>query len=307
MRVGLRTAASEDGRLSDKDVDTMSEAISPLAVVSPSARIADDVQIGPFCHVGPEVTIGAGCCLDSHVTITGKTTIGERNRFFPNAVIGCEPQDLGYRGNNTSVVIGDENIFREGVTVHRGADKEDGVTRIGNRNYLMANAHVAHNCHVFNNVILCNGVLLGGHVHVQDYAIVSGNSVVHHFATLGTSSFVSGGCRAPFDIPPYMLAAGSDDPQIITVNLVGMQRRGISRETIGTIKQVFKLLFREHKRPDDVRALIEEELDGVFPIEISNLLTFVEASRRGKNGRAREALRTASPGDQGKEAARRAA
>jgi UDP-N-acetylglucosamine acyltransferase len=270
----------------------MTRTISPLSHVDPGAQIADDVEIGPFCVVGPHVTIGRGCKLDSHVTLIGHTSIGERNRFFPGSVIGGEPQDIGYSGSNTKVVIGDENLFREGVTVNRGADKEDGVTRIGHRNFLMANAHVAHNCHVYNNVILCNGSLLGGHVHVYDYAIVSGNSVVHHFASLGTGCFLSGGCRAPQDIPPFMLAAGSDNPEIITVNVVGMRRRGISEHAITLVRQAYKLLFREHLKLDEVRARLAEQSNGVMPVELMTLLDFCEQSSKGKNGRAREAMRS---------------
>ena len=269
----------------------MARNISSLSQVDPKAQIGDDVEIGPFCVVGPHVVIGNGCKLESHVAITGHTTIGERNRFFPGSVIGGEPQDVGYSGSNTRVEIGDDNLFREGVTVNRGADKEDGVTRIGNRNFLMANAHVAHNCHVFNNVILCNGSLLGGHVHVQDFAIVSGNSVVHHFATLGTGCFISGGCRAPQDIPPYMLAAGSDNPEIITVNVVGMRRRGISETAINLVRQAFKFMFREHLKLDEVREKLASQTDGPLPMELMNLLNFCEQSAKGKNGRAREALR----------------
>lgn len=265
--------------------------VSPSAQVSPDAKLGDDVYVGPFCLVGPQVTLGMGCRLESHVAILGKVHAGERNRFFPGAVVGGEPQDLGYTGAATSVEIGDENIFREGVTVNRGAQKEDGITRVGHRNFLMANAHVAHNCHVFNNTILCNGSLLGGHVHVHDFAIISGNSVVHHFATVGTGAFLSGGCRCPTDLPPYMLAAGSDNPEIITVNLVGMRRRGISEETIGLIRAAFKLLFRSHKPVAEVRRHFTETVGAELPSELEHLLSFVEASGHGKNGRAREAVR----------------
>lgn len=269
----------------------MPRNISGLAHVDDRAVLGDNVEIGPFCVVGPHVTLGDGCRLDSHVSIVGHTTIGARNRFFPGAAIGGEPQDIGYAGSPTRVEIGDDNIFREGVTVNRGADKEDGVTRIGSRNFLMANAHVAHNCHVQNNVILCNGCLLGGHVHVHDFAIVSGNSVVHHFATIGTGAFLSGGCRCPTDLPPFMLAAGSDNPEIITINLVGMRRRGIDEATIHLVRQAFKLLFREHRKVSDVRQQFETELPAGLPPDLDHLLSFVEASARGKNGRAREAIR----------------
>lgn len=269
----------------------MPRTISPLSQIDARAEIGEDVEIGPFCVVGPHVKLGDGCKLDSHVVLTGHTTIGERNRFFPGSVIGGEPQDIGYTGSATKVEIGDDNLFREGVTVNRGADKEDGITRIGHRNFLMANTHVAHNCHVYSNVILCNGSLLGGHVHVQDYSIVSGNSVVHHFATLGTGCFIAGGCRAPQDVPPFMLAAGSDKPEIVTVNIVGMRRRGISEHAISLVRQAHKLIFREHMKLEDVREQFMEKTEGVLPIELITLLNFCEASAKGKNGRAREAVR----------------
>jgi len=269
----------------------MPPRISSQANVDPSAQLGEDVEIGPFCIVGPNVSLGDGCRLEGQVTITGHTTIGARNRFFPGAVIGGEPQDIGYSGTATKVEIGDDNVFREGVTVNRGADKEDGITRIGHRNFLMANCHVAHNCHVFNNTILCNGVLLGGHVHVYDFAIVSGNSVVHHFATLGTGSFISGGCRVPQDIPPYMLAAGSDNPEIISVNVIGMRRRGIAESSIRQVQQAFRYLFRGHRTLAEVRSLMIDQSQGTLPLELGTLLNFIEWSARGKNGRGREALR----------------
>jgi UDP-N-acetylglucosamine acyltransferase len=269
--------------------------ISPLADVHPHATLGDDIEIGPFCAVGPHVTLGDGCRLDSHVTIIGHTSIGCRNRFFPGSVIGGEPQDVGYKDSPTRVEIGDDNLFREGVTVNRGADKEDGVTRIGNRNFLMSNAHVAHNCHVFNNAILCNGVLLGGHVHIHDFAIVSGNSVVHHFASVGESAFISGGCRVPQDVAPFMLSAGSDNPEIITVNLVGMRRRGFPEAVVQGVRQAFKLLYREHKPCDVVREQLTRHFGGELPAELVRLLDFVDRSAHGKSGRAREAIRFNKP------------
>ena len=148
----------------------------------------------------------------------------------------------------------------------------------------MSNSHVAHNCHIFDDTILVNGVLLGGHVHVQDRAIVSGNTVVHHFSTIGTMSFVSGGCRVPHDIPPYMLAAGSDNPEIRTINIVGLRRAGVSNDTIRHIKQAYRLLFREHKSLDKVRDHFQSECGDVLPLELMNLLNFIEFQRNGKNG-----------------------
>ncbi len=272
----------------------MTARISPLSDIAPGARIGDDVTIGPFCVVGPHVTLGDGCRLDSHVSITGRTTIGRNNRFWPGCVIGAEPQDKSYHDGDTSVEIGNDNQFREGVTVNRGADKEDGCTRVDNRNLLMANAHVAHNCHIFDDAMLVNGVLLGGHVHIHDKAIVSGNTVVHHFTTIGTLGFVSGGCRVVRDIPPYMLGAGSDNPQIHTINIVGMRRAGLSESTIKLIRQAFRMLYREHKSFKAVQKYFHNELDGVLPIVLMGLLNSIEEQYAGKMGRAREAVRSQS-------------
>lgn len=274
----------------------MPTRISPLADVDPRAELGANVSIGPFCCVGPEVELGDDCVLDSHVAIVGNTTIGRGNRFWPNAVIGGEPQDLGFNAEaDTRLHIGDDNMFREGVTVHRGAEKEDGVTRVGNGNLLMANAHVAHNCHIFNNTILVNGVLLGGHVHVHDNAIVSGNTAVHHYSTLGRLSFVSGGCRVPQDVPPFMLASGSDNPVIKTINVVGMKRAGISRETIRVIRNAHRLLFREHKKLDAAKQILAEQLGDVIPIELTTLLSFIEYQAGGNMGRGREGRRDNDP------------
>lgn len=267
--------------------------ISHLAQVDHRAEIGDDVFIGPFCVVGPNVSIGDGTRLDSGVVIEGHTTIGRNNRFFPHCVIGAEPQDYSYSGAPTRVEIGDGNTFREGVTVNRGAEKEDHVTRIGNQNMLMSNAHVAHNCHVHDNAVLVNGVLLGGHVHIHDWAIVSGNTVVHHFTTVGTLAFISGGCRVTVDVPPYLLASGNDRLKVATVNLVGLQRRGFSAELIRHLKQAHRFLYRDFKPLAEIRQHFETMLSGNVPPEIAHLLDFVEQQRAGKNGRGGEARRNA--------------
>ena len=269
----------------------MEPQISPLSQVDPSARLGKGVVVGPFCLVGPNVTVGDFTELTSHVVLAGRTTLGCHNKLYPGCVIGGEPQDISYQDSDTEVRIGDNNIFREGVTVNRGAEKEDCVTRIGNRNMFMANAHVAHNCRIFDNVILVNGVLLGGHVHVHDRAIVSGNTVVHHFSTIGRLSFVSGGCRVPHDIPPFMLAAGSDNPTLKTINIVGMRRAGISEHAIEVVRTAFRMLYRKRKTLAEVMEHFDETLEGILPLELSQLLNFIEAQRAGRLGRAREAVR----------------
>jgi UDP-N-acetylglucosamine acyltransferase len=271
----------------------MATTIHPLAHVAPEAELGDNVFVGPFCLIGPHVKVGAGSRLESHVVITGHTTIGADNRFFPNCVIGAEPQDYSYSGSPTRVEIGDGNTFREGVTVNRAAEKEDHVTRIGNHNLLMANCHIAHNCWVYDHVCLVNGVLLGGHVHIHDWAIISGNTVVHHYATVGTIAFIGGGCRVPTDIPPYMLSSGSDNPTIATVNVVGMQRRGISPETIAVIRRAHKMIYRQHLKLAEIRETFMVELGGCLPIELMRLLDFIERQQAGKSGRGGEVRRSA--------------
>lgn len=273
----------------------MEPKISPLSQVDPAATLGKGVIVGPFCVVGPHVTIGDFTELTSHVVLMGNTTLGAHNKLYPGCVIGGEPQDVSYQESQTKVIIGDNNLFREGVTVNRGAEKEDHITRIGDRNMFMANSHIAHNCCIYNDVILVNGVLLGGHVHVHDRAIISGNTVVHHFSTIGRLSFVSGGCRVPHDIPPFMLAAGSDNPTLKTINIVGMRRAGISEESIDVVRTAFRLYYRKRKSLDEVRAHFDAELDGTIPFELGQLLQFIEAQRAGKLGRAREAVRNQPP------------
>ncbi|MBQ15510.1 MAG: acyl-[acyl-carrier-protein]--UDP-N-acetylglucosamine O-acyltransferase [Planctomycetaceae bacterium] len=266
----------------------MPTTLSPLAQIDAGAQLGTNVSVGPFCLVGPNVVVGDGSVLESHVVLTGNTQIGTENRFSPYCVIGGEPQDKSYRDTGTRLVIGDNNFFREGVTVNRGSEKEDRTTWIGDRNLLMANSHVAHNCRVHNDVILVNGVLLGGHVHVHDRAIVSGNSVVHHFSTLGTLSFISGGCRVPHDVPPYMLAAGSDNPSIKTLNTIGMRRAGISDNATQIIRKAYKLHFRERRGIQEVRRYFEENLEDLFPIELTEWLSFIEKQNQGHMLRARD-------------------
>ena len=264
--------------------------ISPLAQVHPAAVLGAGCEIGPFCVIGPDVTLGDDNVLDSHVVLAGVCVVGDRNRFWPGAVIGGEPQDKGWKNAPTQTVIGDDNQFREGVTVHRGAEKEDGVTRVGSRCLLMSNAHVAHNCRVGDDCMLVNGSLLGGHVHLRDGAIVSGNSVVHHFTTVGERAFVAGGGRLVTDLPPFMLSHGVDDPTVRTVNLVGMRRAGVPEADIRGVRLCQKLLFRSKKRIADVRAELEAKFGGTAPPAVELVLSFVETQAGGRGGRGRDGV-----------------
>ncbi|HTN77163.1 MAG TPA: acyl-ACP--UDP-N-acetylglucosamine O-acyltransferase, partial [Pirellulaceae bacterium] len=226
--------------------------IAPTAVVDPKAELADDVVVGPYCVVGPLVKIGQGTQLDSHVTITGDTLIGSFNHIFPNAVIGGEPQDLSYRGSNTRVEIGDHNVIREGVTINRATEKEDGLTEIGSHCYLMATSHVAHDCKLGDRVIIANGTLLGGHVHVHDDATLSGGVGVHHYTTIGSYSFIGGISRVLHDVPPYMLVEGIPTrPRCI--NIVALQRGDFPADVIRALSEAHRLIYRAKVGLDHTR------------------------------------------------------
>jgi UDP-N-acetylglucosamine acyltransferase len=266
----------------------MATYVAEHVSIDPRAEIDDDVEIGSFCVIGPHVHIGAGTRLENNVTIIGHVTIGRFNRIYPNVVIGGEPQDLSYRGSDTRVVIGDYNTFREGVTINRATEKEDGVTTIGDHNYLMACAHVAHDCHLGSHIIMANGTLLGGHVHVHDYASLSGGVGVHHYATVGAYSFVAGLSRVLHDVPPFMLVDGHPTrPRCI--NVVALKRNNFTSEAIDCLAEAHRLLYRAKVGLDHAREILR----GNNQIEphVAELLSFVQAQQEGKHGRGRERAR----------------
>lgn len=252
--------------------------IHPSAVVSPKAELDRDVKIGPFSAIGPNVVIGRGTEIGSHVFIEGRTQIGENNRIFPFVVIGTPPQDIGYRGEATRVIIGEENIIREFVSIHRATTKEEGVTSIGHGNYLMAYAHVAHDCRLGSHIIMNNAATLGGHVKVEDCSTVGAQSAVHQFVRIGAYAFIGGKTGVPQDIPPYMLAAG-ERAKLYGVNQKGLARQGFSRETIDGLKKAYQILWRKNKKFSDGLEQIHRELD-MFP-ELERLLNFISSSPRG--------------------------
>lgn len=268
----------------------MSVIIAHTAVVDPRAQIAEGVRIGHFCVIGPHVRIGAGTHLENHVTVIGNTTIGQHNHIFPNVVIGAEPQDLSYQGSPTQVLIGDGNVIREGVSINRATEKEDGCTSIGDHCYLMAYSHVAHDCRLSDRIVLANNVMLGGHVHIENDAILSGGVAVHHFASIGAYCFISGLSRVKQDVPPYMLAEGSP-ARPRTVNIVGLKRNGFSSDEIRVITETFKLYYRQAIGIEETRRLMTS--CGPIQPSLLRLLDFLETQTTGKNGRARELRKAA--------------
>jgi len=249
--------------------------IHPSAVIHPGARIDSSVSVGPFSVIDADVELGPGNKLGPHVYITGVARIGRDNVFHAGAVIGDAPQDLKYRDTPTRIRIGDENVVREHVTVHRSTT-EDGETVIGSNNYLMANSHVGHNCRVGDRVIAANGALLGGHVIVEDNVFISGNCLAHQFVRIGSFALMQGGSAISKDLPPYTIARG--DNGICGLNVVGLRRAGFSNEQRIELKRLYQRLFRGKRKLHDACADAVKE----FTSEAAKvMLDFIAASTRG--------------------------
>jgi len=268
----------------------MPACVHASAVVERGAVLADDVRIGPCCVVSGSTVLGRGTILESHVTIMGHVVIGERNHIYPNAVIGGEPQDVSYRGTATRVVIGDRNVIREGVTINRATEKEDGVTSLGNDNFLMACSHVAHDCRIGDHCTFANGTLLGGHVRVHSRASLSGAVAVHHWATIGGWSFVAGLSRVLHDVAPFMLSEGLP-ARPRCVNLVALRRGGFAASSIESLVEAHRLLYRAKVGLDPAREILRSQ--GMLVAEVAELLDFLTLQRDGRHGRARERRRAA--------------
>ncbi len=269
----------------------MATSIAETASIDPRAELADDVEVGPYCVIGPDVRIGRGTRLIAHVCVLGVTSIGEGNTISPFVVIGGDPQDVSYQGTPTRVEIGDHNILREGVTIHRATEKEDGVTRLGSHNFLMATSHVAHDCKVGDRVTIANGTMLGGHVHVEDHASLSGGVAVHHYVTIGGYSFVGGQSRIYHDVPPFMLVDGNPS-KVRCINVVGLKRNGITSEGIDALHEAHRLIYRAKMSVRHATEILESH--GHMAPEVDRLLAYIQAQHEGKHGRAREKFRRGS-------------
>jgi UDP-N-acetylglucosamine acyltransferase len=249
--------------------------IHPTAIIHPKASVDGTVEVGPYAIIDAGVTVGPGCVLGPHVYLTGTTQIGARNLFHSGCVIGGAPQDLKYKGDPTTLRIGDENVFREHVTVNR-ATEMGGETVVGSNNLLMAGIHVAHNCVLGNRIIMANAAILAGHVVVGDRAVISGSCLVHQFVRVGTLSMMQGGTAISMDLPPYSVARGVN--RICGLNIIGLRRAGISSEDRLELKKVYRLLFREG-RP--MKAAVEAGRAEFKGAPARTLLEFVAKSQRG--------------------------
>lgn len=256
----------------------MSSEIHQSAIVAKGARIGAACYIGPFCTVGPEVTLENGVRLDSHVVIDGRTTVGDETHIFPFASIGLAPQDLKYDGEPTATEIGKGNQIREFVTIHRGTTGGGGVTRIGDRNLLMAQTHVAHDCQLGSDIIMANAATLAGHVEIADRASVGAYSGVHQFCRIGLEAFVGGYSVVVKDAMPYAIIQGNH-AKCYGLNKLGMKRRGYSKEVIEKLSHAFHLLLSAKLNTTQALERIREEIKGYGEVDL--LVEFIEASKRG--------------------------
>lgn len=257
--------------------------IHPTAIVAPTAQLAPDVEIGPFSTVGEHVHIGAGSKLVSHVVIDGHTTIGERNTFFPFASIGLAPQDKKYAGEPTRLVIGNDNVFRESCTIHRGTTQDRGVTTLGSRILVMAYAHVAHDCIVGDDVILANGATLAGHVQVGQFAIVGGLAAIHQFCRVGEHAMIGGCACVTQDIAPYVLGHGNPF-SVSGVNLEGLKRRGFDADAIAAVRNAHKVVWRSGHVLAEAKTHLQtlhDESNASAQAALKPLIEFLAVSGRG--------------------------
>ncbi len=252
--------------------------IHPTAIVASDAQLDEGVEIGPYSIIGTDVKIGKNTVIGPHTVIDDYTQIGEDCRIFQFCSIGAPPQDLKFGGEKTRVVIGNFNTIREFATIHRATSADIGLTVIGDHNLLMAYTHVAHNCRLGNNIIMSNVATLAGHVHLEDYAIISGLSAVHQFSTIGAHSFIGGASGVAKDVPPYTLANGNH-AKLFGLNLVGLQRRNFSEATIKALKDAYRIIFRSNLLLETALKKAQEEVEDIP--EVRHFIKFIQESKRG--------------------------
>lgn len=252
--------------------------ISPHALIDPKAKLADDVEVGPWTFIGPDVEIGAGCKIASHVVIKGPTIMGANNTVFQFTTLGEDTPDLKYAGEPTRLEIGDNNVFREGVTVHRGTVQDNSLTAIGNNNLLMAYVHVGHDSIVGDHCVFANNAALAGHVKIGDYANISGYTLIHQFCSIGAHAFTGMGTAISMDVPAYVLVAGNP-VAAKSVNVVGLKRRDFSKHDIQAINNAFKTLYRRGLTLDQALAELEQQSQACAAINL--LIDSLRSSNRG--------------------------
>lgn len=252
--------------------------IHPSAIIDPTATIADNVEIGPWTIIGPDVEIGEGSVISSHVVIKGPTVMGKNNRIYQFSSIGEDTPDLKFKGEKTRLVMGDNNVIREGVTIHRGTVQDRSETTIGSNNLIMAYAHIGHDSVIGDNCILVNNASLAGHVQVGDWAILGGYTLVHQFCKIGAHSFCGFATGLSKDVPAYVTVNGTP-AEAKTINAEGLKRRGFSKEAIAAIRRAYKVVYRQGNTLAEAIELLKE-MAKEFP-EIDLMIESLEASDRG--------------------------
>jgi len=257
----------------------VSGQIHPTAIVDPAAVIPSSCKIGPFCIVGKDVEMGENCELLSHVVLKGPTKMGSRNRVFPFTTLGLEPQDLKFKGEPTRLEIGDNNVIRESVTIHRGTPGGGGVTRVGSHCLIMAYSHIAHDCSISDNVIMANAATLAGHVTVEEYAVVGALCPVHQFVRIGAYSYIGGGTTITQDVLPFSLTSAKRDVHAFGMNSVGLERKGFSKERLRKIHRAYRTLLSSRMNIGESLEKLKSESD--LGEDVERLIRFVEGSQRG--------------------------
>jgi UDP-N-acetylglucosamine acyltransferase len=259
----------------------MATEIHPTAVVHDGAVLDEGASIGPFCIVGPKVKIGAGSQLQSHVVVEGRTEIGSGCTVYPFSYLGQPPQDVKYKGEDTAVKIGNNNQIREYVTIHRASVKGDGVTEVGDGNFLMAYVHIAHDCKLGSHIVIANYSGLSGHVELEDHVMVGGLTGIHQFVRVGKYAMVGGFTGVGSDVPPFMLSTGTGTgrAKLYGLNTVGLKRHGFSNEDVSELKQAYKILFRGNLGMSEAIKKVQEELP--YTEHIAYLIEFIQKNKRG--------------------------
>lgn len=273
--------------------------IHPTAIVDPGAELHDSVEIGPFCTVGSSVRLGEATRLISHVVVMGRTTLGTNNTIWPGAVLGGDPQDLKFKGEDSELVIGDYNDIRECVSIHKGTANDDNITRVGSHNLIMAYSHIGHDCILNDHIVIANSVQLAGHVMMEDHTNLGGGVMVHHFCTIGKFAFVAGLAGVTYDVPPFTVAHGYPAvPRRINTTLLA--RHQFPQEQTDNLKKAYRMLYGKQGgknadgeahvgRSREALEQLEQEMSG--DPNVMYLVNFVRRSSEGIHGRYREAQR----------------
>ncbi len=250
--------------------------IHKTAIVDIKAKISDDVEIGPYCIIGPEVEIGSKSVLHSHVNIVGNTKIGENNLIYPFSSIGTPPQDLKYNGEKNSLIIGNNNKFREYININPGTEQGGGITKIGDNNLFMVYCHVAHDCLISNNIVLANNVQVGGHVTIQNNAIVGGSCAIHQFSRIGESAMIGGMTGVLSDVIPFGLSMGNRN-NLMGLNLIGLRRAKVSNENIKKIQLAYEIIFKTSSFRENIDQLNDDLKNDEF---VKKILNFINSDKK---------------------------